>query len=219
MTSSYSCKIIQGLNYITKKEIKPVYYSDSKREAILVPITHFGQKEFYSDLTDSIKHWKRNDYRIYYEIIKKIPDEINVDKVYHRKLRWINGGVIPSRETYAEGEELFENAMAQPKWVDMGITETDLNADVSLKEIIEEYERLYGTINLSECDWSTPMDASVDEYECSIKSKNKLSPVTVDYRNEEVVNYVNQNQDKKIVIIYGAAHIKGILKLLKKNRQ
>ena len=65
-----SCGIIKPLILLKSKEIKPVYYNTDTKKIILVPNTHFGQPEFYADLTDSIKHWKNKGYRIYYEQIR-----------------------------------------------------------------------------------------------------------------------------------------------------
>jgi len=41
--------------------------------------------------------------------------------------------------------------------------------------------------------------------------------VILDYRNEELVKRIINTDSKKIVVLYGAAHIKGMKKLLKKG--
>ena len=209
-----SCGIIKGLKVIKCKEIKPVYYNTNTKIIILVPLTHFGQPEYYADLTDSIRHWKRLGYRIYYEaFISDASDSLSFN-TYERKWRRITGGIRVTAEEVEELKKVFKKGMVQPKYDDLGITKEDLVADVSLGEFLEKYEELYGVIELSPCDLSTPFDST---YSC-YKPKNvmaKLEYLLVDFRNERVVDNIKLNNDPKIVVIYGKDHIKGILKLLK----
>ena len=212
-----SCGIIQGVRLVKSKEIKPVYFKTENRNIILVPSTHFGQPEFYADLTDSIHHWKSQGYRIYYEMVKTDHSHPSFE-TNERKWRKINGGSSAStpEEYEAELQGVFKKGVGQPDLGSLGITEDDLNADIDFNEFMGKFEELYGTIELDSCDWLTPLDSA---YSCSGAkgARATVNYVMVDYRNENVIRDIEANNDPKIVIFYGMHHIKGILKLLKEN--
>ena len=46
----------------------------------------------------------------------------------------------------------------------------------------------------------------------------KLDPIYIDYRNSVVIGKVTNTELKKIVVLFGAAHIKGMKELLEENQ-
>ena len=213
----HSCGIIKGVRLVKSKAIRPVYYNTDNRRIILVPNTHFGQPEFYADLTDSIHHWKSNGYRIYYEMVESDRTDTSFE-INERKWRKINGGSSAStpEEYEAELQGVFKKGVGQPTNEALGITDDDLNADIDFNEFFDKLEELYGAIELDSCDLLTPIDSA---YSCSKAKRVRptLNYVMLDFRNENVVKMIEENNDDNIVIIYGMAHIKGILKLLKES--
>ena len=213
-----SCTLFQSFRYLKKESVKVINREIRGQEFIFVPVAHFGQKIFYEKLKDSISYWKNADYRIYYEQIETDPSIMKVDtltaKTLKKKLRRINGGFGMTREDYQVFQKIFKNGISQPEWKDLGITASDLNADCNLKDYINQYESLYGLVDLSECDLEVPIS---QKYTCHPGLKNDLKPIMLDFRNRNVVDIVKTNKDKKIVLIYGALHIKPIIKLLKKS--
>lgn len=209
-----SCGLYKGVKLIKSKTIEPVYFNTESKTIILVPNTHFGQPEFYADLTDSIYHWKSEGYRIYYEMVDTdVSDPLY--EINEKKWRKING---ESSDDTSEGYEaelqgVFKSGVGQPSNEALGITEDDLNADINFKEFIRKIEELHGEIVLDSCDLQTPLDST---YTCSkIKGiKSHINYVMVNYRNETVVKFIEDNNDSKIVVIYGMEHINGIKKLL-----
>ena len=131
-----------------------------------------------------------------------------------RKWRKINGGVTMNREDIEQLKIVFKDGIVQPKWKDLGITESDFNADISLKDLITEYEDRYDEVELDNCDMETSFK---NEYNCSKSTKNDLSPIILDFRNQNIVNLIKNSNDKKIVVIYGARHKKGIIKLMEEK--
>lgn len=212
-----SCGLVKGLKLLKSKEINPVYYNTATRNIILVPNTHFGQPEFYADLTDSIHHWKNQGYRIYYEMVTTdITDpkyELN-----ERKWRKITGGNMEGtpEEYEAALQGVYKKGIGQPEYETLGITEDDLNADIDFNDFMDKFEELYGEIVLDSCDLFTPLDSA---YTCKgIKgARSTINYLMIDYRNENVVKTIEENKDPKIVVVYGMYHIKGILKLLKNS--
>jgi hypothetical protein len=139
-------------------------------------------------------------------------DSLSYDSL-RRKFRRIDGGNVGTAEDYEEElQEVFKKGVAQPKYEDLGIDSSDVHADVTFFDLVDQLENLYGKIILDSCDYTTHLDST---YTCSkgLKTK-KLDPVYVDYRNKFVVEKVISSESDKIVILFGAAHRKGMKKLL-----
>ena len=210
------CVVVQTmkvLKSVNEKEVVPVYMQSARQHVILVPVTHVGREEFYEALKDSIAYWKGNGYRIYYEEIDSRAtvdmDSLTRDTLI-RKVRYISGG-LPTREEYSKiGMFKAMNAVVQPEWEDLGVTESDINADVSVFDIIDEFERIHHPVNLDSCNLVTPRDA---EYQC-FHTGYDTAPLFIDYRNRHVVSLIESEGNDKIVVIYGKRHIDGIVEIL-----
>ena len=139
-------------------------------------------------------------------------DSISYDRL-RRNFRRIDGGNSGTPEDYAEDlQKVFKKGIPQPKYPDLGIDSTDVHADINLLQLVDEYENTYGKIELDSCDYATHLDSA---YSCSKGVKmSKLDPIIVDYRNEVVIEKVIGSESDKIVILFGAAHRKGMKKLL-----
>jgi hypothetical protein len=215
------CQIVQGLSATMSKKVKPHYYSYEDKSIIFTPLVHFGRKEFYANLKDSIVSWKKNDYTIFYEQIGSGQTFLGLDSVsfdrLRRKFRHIDGGNVGSAEDYEkELQEVFKKGIAQPKYEDLGIDSTDVHADITFTDLVAQLEGLYGEIILDSCDYATHLDST---YTCSKGMKTKkLDPIYVDYRNQFVIDQVTNSEHDKIVILFGAAHRKGMKKLLKEQQ-
>lgn len=209
------CMVYTGVKYLYSDEATAKYFDYKGKSLIFAPIAHASQAEFYTSLRDSIMHWKSENYIIYYEQIRKNTElgRSSLDTLY-RKMRKINGGVVPTRQFYDSVFKeiaIFRSVTVQPEYHLLGIDSTDVNADISLLDYINEYERLYGKIVLEDFDFSTPMDST---YKFS-RPKNKIQPVMLDYRNRELIKQLEKSNDNKIAVIYGAAHVKDIIRELK----
>jgi hypothetical protein len=213
-----SCNVSKGVSAIMNKDVKPQYYSFKDKTIIFTPLTHFGQKEYYESLKDSLIHWKKSGYTIFYEKIGSGQINLGLDSIAYdrlqRSFRRIDGGTAGTSEDYeAEVQKVFKNGIGQPDYADLGIDSNDINADITLLELVNKIEGLYGETKLDSCDFETTLDSA---YNCSKGLKlKKLDPVYVDYRNKVVVEKIMNSEQEKIVVLFGAAHIKGMKKLLK----
>jgi hypothetical protein len=213
-----SCKITKGVSAIVNKDVKPQYYSYKDKTVIFTPLTHFGQKEYYESLKDSLIHWKKNGFTVFYEKISSGRINLGLDIIAYdrllRSFRRIDGGNSGTSEDYeAEVQKVFKNGIGQPDYADLGIDSTDIHADITLLELVNKIEELYGEIKLDSCDFATALDSA---YNCSKGFKlKKLEPVYVDYRNEVVVEKIMNSKQERIIVLFGSAHIKGMKKLLK----
>ena len=132
-----------------------------------------------------------------------------------RKWRKIVGGVQMTREGYEELNDVFKNGVVQPQYVDLGIDSTDINADITMSQLVNGFEGYYGRVMLDSCDFATPLDSA---YSCNKKLKGKLKPTIVEYRNQELVKRIIDADQDSIVVLYGELHLKGMQKLLKKEQ-
>ncbi len=212
------CGLTKGLRAIKNKDVKTEHYTFNEKSIIFTPLAHFSQVEYYENLKDSIINWKKKGYMIFYEGIIHKATEMNVDSIVAdrtmRKWRKITRGVGATREDYAELSDVFKNAIVQPENEELGIDSADVNADITLLDLVSKYEDYYGKIHLDSCDLITSLDST---YACKKKLKGNLNPVILDYRNVQLVEKLVASEQKKIVVLYGARHIKGMKKLLKKE--
>ena len=87
------CQITRGLRAVMSKKVKPQYYIFKDKSIIFTPFVHFGQKEFYGSLKDSIINWKKNGFTVFYEQVGSGQIFLSLDSVsYDNLYRRINGG-------------------------------------------------------------------------------------------------------------------------------
>lgn len=214
------CQVSKGLGAIMNKKVKPQYYTFKDKSIIFTPFVHFGQKEFYGSLKDSIVNWKKEGYTVFYEQVTSGQEHLGLDSISYdrlnRKYRRINGENSSTAEDYEEElQTVFKKGIAQPKYIDLGIDSMDISADITFLDLVNKIEEYFGEIKLDSCDYAIPLDST---YTCSKGFKvKKLDPVYVDYRNKVVVEKIVNSKQDKIVILFGAAHIKGMKKLLKQH--
>jgi hypothetical protein len=203
-------QVEEALNYITKKEVETFQYNIKNKDIVFIPIAHISQKEFYEDLKNKVAKYKKEGYVVYYEqIIKDTTLTVAQQKIQEIKLKKAMGGILPSRNTYGIVSKLFKNSIPQPQYNELGITSTDINADIKLDDLLNAIEKDNGEITVFECDYDEIPSPNCPKYDLEDKFKYIL-----DFRNEHVVKTIKNSKDKKIVIIYGAKHKDGIINLL-----
>ena len=97
------------------------------------------------------------------------------------------------------------------KYVGQNMTNTgidtlrDVRADMTVKELIAKIEAERGKkIALEPCDFETPLNAP---YKCTNYKKRYYYDFTRTYRDKYLSNLLLNTSDKKIVVVYGGAHI------------
>lgn len=213
-----SCKIVKGLTYMHKKNPKVSMLQVQDKSIKFIPMVHFGKKEYYDHSKAIIENLKQEGYVVYYEQIKSRFEKMNTAKDTYDTLLWkyrkMSGG-FHSREEYTNDlGGVFKNMRAQPFYDSLGITATDINADVNIEQLVTQYEKLYGAISIDSCDINTPIGS---EYNCG-NLKNNMKPLFDDFRNENLATTIKNSKDKKIVVVYGANHIKPIKRLLQQQK-
>lgn len=212
------CSIINTLMYVNKKEISPIHYFYGNKSLIFIPVVHVGEKSFYNSLKDSVIKWKTDNYIVFYEQLIADKENMSIDSMSYvkakRKARKIIDLPKFSRMAYKlKADKIFKNKTVQPEYYDIGITESDINADIDLIEMVNEYEKLYGTIKLDSCDYRIP----IESWATCKRLKNNMKPIFYTFRNQELARKISESKFDKIAIIYGEAHIKPVIKILKKD--
>ncbi|MCR5861404.1 hypothetical protein LRS05_04225 [Flavobacterium sp. J372] len=175
-----------------------------------IPISHAAQKKFYENLSKIIKDHKKEGYVVFYEQMKatKASSEVDTLRLKFRKIL----PVEPTRKMFSLITLAYPDVIAQPEYDQLGITDKDVNADITIAEYIAQYEKLYGPIKLEPCDFETKPGAG----KCK-QLQNNLDAITIDFRNTTVANMIKASKNKKILVVYGAQHIPGIKELIQKR--
>ncbi|MEO7524164.1 MAG: hypothetical protein ABIT58_08725 [Ferruginibacter sp.] len=211
-----------------QKSASPIKISNAKKDVVFIPMHHVGKKEFYDDVKRIADSLQNLGYVFYYEAVKISPvkDSLSADTL-RRKMRKVigndvfsakvNGGYIDTvNHTFLHKKLKIirkENLVNQPPFIRMNIdTAKGRWGDAYLSDMIPAFEKKFGNIALSDCDFSTALDA---KYKCSKhKGKEEKNFLLVEYRNECVATKMMNNPDDKIAVIYGAMHFDGVLKML-----
>lgn len=202
-------------------------YSNDQLNVAFIGIHHVGKKVYYKNLTSTIKDYKAKGYTVFYEGLSR--SEVKNDSLAFdlekRKFRKIIGhdagpkghGSIIEELKELEIKSLTELAnqlIVQPKYKVLGLDSTDRNGDASRTGFVNEYERLYGKLELDSIDIHTPLDSAFRQPRPI--SKAKLEKVVLDYRNQVLSQKIMNSEKNKVLIIFGEAHKKGVFKNLKK---
>lgn len=208
-------------SYVYKKSFKVYSYKLGTKEIRYIPIHHLGRPIFYEKVKNDVIKYKNDGYVVFYELIDfdSSVDSLTKDTVY-RKDRKLSGNSL----NYDEVQEILEvhkDIMRQPNYKDMGVTDSDIRADANFEDYISEVERLCGEIILDNNDYATPLlDNSYKPTTKYLCSHEKIQRVTIDYRNNHLINLIKNSDSNKILILYGSGHridLEKRIKMAQKN--
>ncbi len=206
-----SCKVIQTLNELKKEEATIHSYTVKNKEIKFLPMHHLGKPIFYDDVKNKVIEYKSKGYKVYYE---KVEPDLELDStkndVLKRKFRKITG-INDSYKATADRAGVLKGYVGQPSYEAMGTDSSDIRADVTIKQLIIEFEKQNGIIVLDSMDLNTKFNTSYSRKR--IYTKKQIEKVTLDFRNQFLVDVIKEKADSKILILYGALHRKGLEKL------
>ena len=210
-TTSCSFKdAIKMQKQMTNTQVVSVNISNNNKEIHYIDMIHIGQQAFYDNVKKEILTYKQNGYVLFYEWI----DYENADDISLRKTKKLVG-FIPSTKGY-EGyvsNIKINGVVVQNNDLFLGLeNELDFNVDISPKKLISVYEERFGVIELSSEELETPI---YSETKAKRIDKN-LEEIILNYRNEYLAKQIHKSEYDKIIVIYGAAHQKGLVEELQK---
>lgn len=208
-------KLVEGFVSHYTDSFKVHALAKGDREVVYLPMVHVGKPDFYAKVKHTLDSLRAGGYAVFYESIEadKEIDSLERDLV-SRKLRRIIG-IYPD---YAN-KKLFKildikGFVIQTK-SNIGIVDSlDIRADLSLNKLIASYEIERGEVTLSEYDLKTPLK---NKYKVENLNQVDSDFLTDTIRNNYLVKLVNESEEERIAVIYGAAHMLPLFKGLQKQ--
>ena len=206
--------------YNDKVMLESVNRDDNK--IIFIPMHHLGTVLFYKDVKIKIDSLKKAGFYFYTEeITVNRADTITIRKANKLKGVPFSKGNIGYKHyfdsLYRGKVKLKKELVDQPKYGLFGLDSINSrNVDVTYKDMISYYEKKYGELKLRPCDFKKSFYEKPD---CDDKPIDKkiFQEIIIDFRNANVVKAILKDDRKKIAIIYGENHFKGIKEELLKQ--
>lgn len=209
------------------------HLKNGDREIIFIPMRHLGKRNYYDFIQHHVDSLQKEGFVVFYESIAYQVDSAQQRDLYDRKFRKLVGHVMGSTKLYENSSDTSRILMA-PIYRNLGsriiqqpeysFFKVDYNnavvADIPKNVLLDEFEYTYGDIVLDSCDWNTPLNES---YTCKpIKSRLRIlfdKEFIMKRREENLAALVSDAAQKKILIMFGAAHYKGFLRHLRERNQ
>ena len=192
-------------------------------EVIFMGMRHLGKQEFYDNARKIIIDLKNKGFVIYAESAATIIDnKIILDTTYAKKARKIIGIDVSVSSDSINNSVLRAlvskfKLVEQPGYAELG-AEDRIIVDVPYERLIDSFEKKYGEIILDSCDINTNLGVL---YNCFMVPKTSREIFSREYlldeRNKIISQKVKSSPDKKILLIYGLNHLKGIKEFLETN--
>ncbi|UFH32407.1 hypothetical protein LNP04_01485 [Chryseobacterium sp. C-71] len=205
-TVDFSQSLLVGLiadKNINKKIL--TYKNENGSTLVYLPTVHTGKKEYFDSIKKVVDSLRKENYMIAYEGIIMNSDsadyELNSKKL-RKVLGFHVGNMNQSKESlpdfYNKKDYIIQNNIL------LGIdTQKDVVFDVTLDDLIKNYEKAHGEIQLNEYDLKTALN---EKYEMRKNKKGCVYCMTQGYRDDFVVKKVSENKEKNMVLLFGKAH-------------
>lgn len=209
--------------YINKKVVlNKINYND--KLLYYLPIRHIGTKDYYEQVTTKIDSLRSLGFHFLFEgnSLRKSYNPIDGNLEPYLKFRKITGidillpySKIPPYSEYC----IKYNLIDQPSYSEFGMTENNSeSADLTIKQLIEDYETTYSKIILDSCDYNINLK---EKYSCSIlgETSKKIfnKEIILKRRNENLVNKIKENKNNKLLIVYGENHFVEVKRILENH--
>lgn len=203
-----SCTTYRFIRQMNDTEVHHNRYTNGTIEYDFIPMIHVAKPEFYQNVKQAVTDAKNDGYVLYYEWVEFENTSMD-DKLKIREMV----GLLPTPEGYANVLKplIEEGYEAQTKEMFLNLVNSeDYNVDITGTELVSKYEDMFGTIEITEENRTTPL---TDAYKAT-QDFDDVEKVILDYRNVNIANTIAKGDHKKIIILYGAKHEDGIFELL-----
>ena len=189
------------------KHVRVLENESTESTIVFLPTVHVGKPGYYESFKPIVDSLRKDGFQIFVESIAyKEELELEIKELYDKKFRKFTGHHTPlSNDNHSlPNEYKLKNYIFQDYKL-MGISKGkgDRILDLSKKQLIDIYEKENGEIKLSKCDSITPLH---EKYKCDSEYKKHRFTITNIYRDEYIRNYLQNSDQKKIVLIYGRIH-------------
>jgi hypothetical protein len=231
-----SCLLFKTQEVSASQQLEYEEWSNNSKTVLFVSMKHTAHPGFYKNVQKLIHEKKSQGYVAFYEGVKmktefdSVPlsekeleykqyfkgTEIKEDSLKYLitvgKYKRMVGSRVDS--TYYSKHAKNGN-VAQPGSQAFGFDGNDVNADLSVVQIVQGYERKFGEIHLIRDDLSLSIgeDVALDR---RLPLDNVLS-VILDLRTKYLSELIHTSGHNKMIVIYGKMHKEGIFKELVKR--
>jgi hypothetical protein len=207
-------------------------WSNGGKIISFISMKHTAPPQFYKNVQKTISEKKSQGYIVFYEGVKMRSDfdSISLSEKELGYRQYFNGEIredslkylitlakykrmLGSRlDSIAYSKHASKGNVAQPGSQAFGLDTNDVNADLSIVQIVQGYEKNFGEIDLIRDDLFLPVQGEVPLHR-RLPLDNVLS-VILDLRTKILADLIHTSEYKKIVVIYGKMHKDGLFKEL-----
>ena len=165
------------------------------KEIHFIGTHHFGTNLYYQNIKSLIDSFHSKGYVVYYEGIRAdtSSEGFMFKKQISMKYKRIMGKSFYVTRSYNEIASNFKDLIAQPQIDSLGKINTDVEADVSVRDIVEYYEGNYGKVHDS-----IPQQKDYDLI---------INDIRQSFRNKYLFSLISKSEHDKIVILFGEKHL------------
>ena len=233
-----ACTTVQGLKKMKSKNVTYEEWGIESKTVVFIPMAHLANPDFYNSVKNLVKKKKEEGFIVYYELTRmnEIDDTSKQKLLKKSYIKYYRGhdhidsisqmiykkkmakflGFFPDSNVYRRlipDKGFFKGMISQPNYKQLGLDDFDKHADVRINKLIDKYEELFGEIMLEEKDFNISLNST---YPKSYRlPKDKVRKILFDYRNEYLARFIQNSPDKKILVIFGLAHMKDTFKELR----
>lgn len=193
-TQKWKIKEFEKLAFDSNVQVTEIANCIDKK-IIFIGTHHIGTKLYYNNILSLIDSFHTLGYAVYYEGIRADTNGngFMFKKQIGMKYKRIEGQSYNIHEFYQKVASYYEGLITQPSFDSLGMTDIDVNADVSVRDVVEFYESKYGLVHDS-----IPLQKNYQEIRNDIHQT---------FRNKYITSLITKSEQKKIVILFGLEHL------------
>ncbi len=186
-------------------------FSDGTKTIKYIPMSHVAHPDFFEDVKSIIQKYKSEGYIHYYEFARS--EDVS-DEEFRKVRKFL--GFMPSNEGYMNRFQgiIKDKGLTVQQTKELLDIENgrDYNIDLSYSDIVREYEKRYGVIELDGDDYQTPLHMPIKN---TLPSK-KFNKVILEHRNKLLAKKIEGTHFDYILVTYGYQHKSAFSKELKR---
>lgn len=222
-------------NEVSPAKMPEYTLTNWEKTVIFQWMIHIWGQKFYDQVKQNLDNYRKEWFTHFFEWVKPGKPE-NLEKL--SKAMWVNF----DKDVYKNMSELYWVVQQDYYYILWKITEKDINVDISLDEVIEEYLKIaeennsndvydftkileYVKKNLNPREMKllvyinqATLNLLLSNHEILEKMSwmwnKKIFDVIIWKRNEFLANEIQKSNDKKIYVTYWLLHFDWVLKLL-----
>lgn len=186
---------------------------ESGREVIFWPMVHVGDSAYFGRVRDFLDDRRGAGYTIYNEELDIRAGCESCFDTLMRKFRRVTGFAFS-----LDDPESYVNEDSRPGDVSQSSvrigTQHDRVVDMTLVDLVAQYEAEHGEIGLREYDWSVPIG---EKYSEDSTAGHSLGDMLRKYRDAHLTSVYLADTASRVVIVYGLAHMEPVAAILEQN--